>query len=387
MNDFFVFLFLGLSVCSCIFHLLATLCALHFRFSRKANPSEKEWPKVSCLKPLYGADHELLNNLKTFLSQDYPDYEVILGSNTQEDKAYCIVSTFLENSEYKNARLIWGTKGQGTNRKVCNLRNIFDHVSPEAEILVLSDSDIKVTQEYLSQIIDPMRQDQNVGAVTCLYRVEKTHNLACFLEALSIETTFAPGVFVASTFAPLNCAFGATIAVRKEDFVKAGGFEKIENYLADDNKIGNLIHASGKKVVLSSYVVETLVSWHKTKDALLHLLRWNRTIRICQPTGYFFSVITHSTVWALASLCTLGFHAKGYFWFGAVCLLRIATASLISFSMGSFYGMLRAFFAPLWDAISTCLWFAGLLGRDVVWKKVRYTISPDGEMKEIKEAN
>lgn len=378
----FLYIILAISLCSCIFHVLAALCALYFRFFKQEKKYDKEnFPKVSCLKPLYGFDSELSENLESHLVQDYPDYEVILGTNTQDDKAYSAALHLLENQ--KNARLVFGTKGYGANRKVRNQRNIYDHVSPQAEILVLSDSDIRVTRDYLSIITRPIRQEESVGAVTCLYKVGKTKTLAALLEALSIESSFAPGVFVASSFAPLNCAFGATIVLRRKDFIQAGGFEKIENFLADDNRIGNIIHKLGKKVTLSSYVVQNMVSCQKVKDALVHLLRWNRTIKVCQPVGYFFSIITHSTIWSLAALFALGLNARGYAWFTSVCILRITTACLISFSLGSYYGMLRAFLTPLWDGISSCLWLAGLLGRDVVWQKVRYSITSEGEMEEI----
>ena len=129
-----------------------------------------------------------------------------------------------------------------------------------------------------------------------MYTVKKTPNWGSLPESLYIEQTFAPGVLLSSSFAPLNYALGATIAVDKQIFLETGGFEKLLDYLADDNIIGKRIAEAKKKVKLSTYIVEDVLSYQSITNTFKHLLRWNRTIRICQSIGYFFSMITYMTL-------------------------------------------------------------------------------------------
>ena len=50
-------------------------------FLRQAIPPAPEvWPGISILKPLHGLDLGLEDNLRTFFTQDYPDYEILFAT-------------------------------------------------------------------------------------------------------------------------------------------------------------------------------------------------------------------------------------------------------------------------------------------------------------------
>jgi ceramide glucosyltransferase len=373
-----------ISIASCIYHILAAVCAVVFYYRRKPLPKREEhYPKVACLKPLCGYDFETCLNLESFIYQDYPGYEVVFGTAYKDDSAYPIATSICQKSDTSHAKVVFGEIGQGTNRKVRNLRNIEANVSPDVEFLVISDSDTRVTQDYLKEIIFPMRSNPQVGVVTCLYKIENTPGLGGLMEALLVESTFAPGVLVATTFSPLKYAFGASIAVRRSDFFKAGGFAAIENYLADDYQIGHIVFAQGKRVVLSSYVVSLILPKQSAKGAISHLVRWNRTIRTCNRVGYFFSMITHCTVWATLAFLASGMTPLGWGILGSVSFLRFVTAAIIAACLTSKSGILRAMLAPLWDFLAFLLWFLGLWGNKVRWRGVTYQIFPDGQVVEI----
>ncbi len=53
-------------------------------------------PRVSILKPLAGIDDELDENLSSFATLDYPDYEIILGVASVDDDAYPVARQFVE---------------------------------------------------------------------------------------------------------------------------------------------------------------------------------------------------------------------------------------------------------------------------------------------------
>jgi len=372
-----------LAVGANIYHILAAFCGILFRLRQKSDLTGNNWPKAACLKPLCGNDFEAFLNLKSFLNQDYPDYEVIFGTANKEDAAYQIACAVCNGNYTGHAKAVSGEIGKGANRKVRNLRNIYANLSPAVEIIVLSDSDTRVTKSYLKNIIAPIQNDPTVGAATSIYKIEGVSSLGGLLEALAVEATFVPGVLVVATFSDLKYAFGASIAVKHSDFLRAGGFATIEDYLADDYQIGNIIYNGGKRVALSSYVVSIVVPKQSLKNTFAHLTRWNRTIRICEPTGYLFSIICYCTFWAVAAFAAIGANQIGWTVLGGSCIIRSLTAAVIAASIGSKKGIMRAILAPAWDLLSALIWLAGLFGNEVTWRGVKYTLFSDGRMSEI----
>ncbi len=372
-----------IALCGSLYHVLAAVGGILFYLKRNREIHCLNWPKVACLKPLCGYDPETPLNLRSFLDQDYPDYEVVFGTATKEDWAYPVAYSICNKEGRGHCRAVFGEAGEGANRKVRNLRNIEASISPAAEVMVLSDSDTRVTRNYLKNIVSPFGSDPTVGAVTAIYRVENSSGLGGAIEALYVESSFVPGVLFVSTFSRLKYAFGATIAVRRSDFLETGGFNAVEDYLADDYKIGSIIHRNKKKVILSPYVVSLIYSNQRLTDTLAHLLRWTRTVRGCEPIGYFFSAISYSFLWAILAFKAMGANPLSWIVLGGCCLIRISSAATVAAAIGSRRGLARAFLTPLGDILSFLLWIGGLVINRVTWRGVKYKVFSDGRMAEV----
>ncbi len=344
---------------------------------------KKDMPRVSCLKPLCGLDSGIKKNLESLLIQDYSPYEIVLGTASAQDPAReTALSVFNENKSVP-MKIVSGEKGTGKNRKVRNLRNILDAVSPDSEILIMSDSDIRVKDDYLKNIVAPFEADPDISCVTCLYRVDKAKGLGGNLKAFYVESQFVPGVFVSYVFAPVSYAFGATIAVKRSDFEEAGGFEAIQDHIADDYKTGNFLYLKGKKVFLSNYVVSLISGKRGFTESWSHLVRWNRTVKVCRPLGYFFSVICYTTLFALLAAIFAGSLHTAASIIIVSCIIRIFTSIVCVLTLKSKSGLIRALFSPLWDIAGFFLWFNGLFGRVVKWREHRYRLFPCGRMEDI----
>ena len=50
-----------------------------------------DWPSLSVLKPLKGADRELYEALRSHCLQDYPQYEILFGITEANDPAAVVV--------------------------------------------------------------------------------------------------------------------------------------------------------------------------------------------------------------------------------------------------------------------------------------------------------
>src|SRR5207247_264287 len=109
-----------------------------------------------------------------------------------------------------------------------------------------------------------------------------------------------------ATGASIRHAFGATLAFRRRTLDAIGGFKAVGEYLADDYMLGERIAASGERVVLSRYIVETRVVERSFAALFFHELRWSRTMRAVRPIGYFFAAVTYGLVWSALALVATG---------------------------------------------------------------------------------
>src|SRR5271169_1216298 len=155
---------LGL-VASAVFYLIEIYSARQFfRPRRRAASSYR--PAVTVLKPLKGLDIELYENLVTLCQQRYSaPIQLIFGVADGRDPAVGVVRRLQREFPRLDIELVIDDRVYGTNYKVSNLHNLYQ--SAKHDVIVLADSDIRVSPSYLSHVIEQL-QDRQVGLVTCI---------------------------------------------------------------------------------------------------------------------------------------------------------------------------------------------------------------------------
>ena len=96
---------------------------------------------------------------------------------------------------------------------------------------------------------------------------------------------------------PLDFALGAVMATRRPLLAEIGGFSALADCLADDYQLGHRLARRGHQIALSPVVVECWSAPMGWAAVWKHQLRWARTIRVCQPMPYFFSLLSNATLW------------------------------------------------------------------------------------------
>ena len=345
-----------------------------WRFLRRARRGRRAGilPPVTVLKPLKGLGVELYENLASFCRQSYPTYQIVFGV---ADPAVAVVQRLRRDFPEREIVLAVGSE-HGTNRKVASL----EHMMPYArhDVLVMSDSDIRVRPDYLRTMVGPLA-DPAVGLATCLYRGRGHFGLPSIIESLFINTDFVPNALVAQWVQPFRYAFGASIAIKRAALERIGGFASIADYLADDYQLGRRVADAGYRLVLLPYVVETILDSVTLRDVWRHQVRWARTYRVCQPVGWFFSVVTHATSWGLLAGLAIGGPA-GLAVLGAALAARIASLAAIMRLLGDPDTPRYLPLVPLKDLVTSAVWLAAFLGREVVWSGRILRVGRDGCM-------
>ena len=268
-------------------------CLWHLRH-RGASPRLRN-PAVSILKPVRGADPDFYQAIRSQALQDHPQFEILFGIRDAGDPAAPEIQRLIQEFPSVVMRLILCSE-EAPNGKVGVLMDL----AREARhpLLIVSDSDITVPPGYLKDVTAPLA-DPAIGLVTCLYRAEADDWPSRF-EALAIATDFAPSTLVAPFVGVSEFGLGSTLAFRRADLDRIGGFASIANYLADDYQLGRKLHSLGLRNLISKVVVSTRLSAESWRAASKHQLRWARTIRLSRGGGYAGFPVTFATLWAVA---------------------------------------------------------------------------------------
>ncbi len=319
--------------------------------------------RVSILKAVRGLDPGFRAAIESH-TKLHGEYELLCGVGSMDDRGVTVLRQFPQ------VRVI-ECRTVTPNQKVGVLMDLAREA--KHSLLVVNDADIRVEPDYLERVTEPLR-DPRVGLVTCLYRPEGS-TFAGRFEGLGVSTDFAPSVLVARLVGVEEFAGGSTLAFRRADLERMGGFEEIADYLADDYQLGAKLHGLGLKCVLSDVIVATHLggTW---RDVWTHQVRWARTIRVSKFSGYLGLPVTFATVWAVVEAC-------GGEWRVALAVLavRMLMALVSGWMVMRSRDVLRLWFMiPLRDLFGAAVWAAGLFGNTVVWRGQKLKLDKQGRI-------
>jgi ceramide glucosyltransferase len=322
---------------------------------------------VSILKPVRGLDAGFREAIASHAALE-GEFELLCGVSSLSDPAVAVIREF---PDAQRVRVV-----ECHTRTPNGKAGVLMDLASEARypILVVNDADIRVGRDYLRRVTEPLA-DPRVGLVTCLYR-PNGETFAARFEGLGVSTDFAPSALVARMVGVDEFAMGSTMAFRRADLERIGGFGSIADYLADDYQLGHRIHALGLKCVLSDVIVETHLGggW---REVWRHQVRWARTIRVSKFGGYLGLPVTYATVWAVVAA------ACGYWEIGlALLAVRMAMAMISGWLVVRSRDVLRLWWAiPLRDLMSAAVWLVGSFGHSVMWRGERLELDREGRIR------
>ncbi len=367
---------LVLCAAALVFYGSSTFTSLLF-FWRTQAIDDTFQPSISILKPICGLDKGAYNNWASFCRQDYLSYQIIFGVSDSNDPAITVLRQLIRDFPEVDIRLVIDSRVVGSNLKVCNLANLERYA--QHDLLLISDSDIHVGQDYLKRIVQPMQNPQT-GVVTCLYR-SHVYSFIAALEALSISTDFHATVLLARQLGWMKFAMGSSILIRRKIVRTIGGFRAIADHLADDFILGNLTDQAGFSVVLSDYVVGHTLETATLTDLIQHQTRWNRCTRAANPWGYLGLIFSHGTMFSLAFFCLSKGSSLGWEVVGVMWAARIAMGWFVGVKgLGDKVAAQFLWLIPVRDLLSFGLWCYGFMGDRIVWRGKQFRLVSGGKL-------
>jgi ceramide glucosyltransferase len=360
--------------------LLAAILVGRFMRGRR-NPIGHS-PDVTILKPLHRGEPDLSRNLETFFAQRYDgQVQIVFGVHDDSDPAVQVVRALQVKYPHLDTAIVADKALYGANAKVSNLINMLP--SARHDTLVLSDSDVAVTPDWLSRVTEALSRP-GVGIVTCFYTGEPAndaHRLWSALAAMGTSYTFLPNAVLGTSLGLATPCFGSTIALRRQTLDEVGGFAAFADHLADDYEMGRAVRARGYTLAIPAMGVGHTAAESSALDLLRHELRWTRTIRMVNPAGYLGSFVTHGFAFAMMATAFLNFNIVSLAILALVLAARLFLKNRIDGLFGTYagpYGLL-----PLRDLLSFGVFVVSLFGETVHWRGTHFAVEPSGAMSQV----
>jgi ceramide glucosyltransferase len=328
--------------------------------------------RISVLKPLAGIDEGLRENLVSFFDQDYAAFELIFAVRHTTDPAYALATSLMERYPAIPCRLLLTGEPPYPNAKVYSLSMMT--AAAAHDVLVMSDSDIRVERDFLRHIAVEIAADK-YDLATCPYRAIGGNTIWSRLEALGMNTDFWGGVLVAKLVEGVRFTIGPTVVARRKVF-EAIPWPSLSGYLAEDFVLGQRAAEMGFRVALSQFVVEHRLSGESMKKNLAHRLRWARSTRRSRPSGYVGQLFTYPV--PLVLLLTA---VDRHLWpvLAVTVVIRTLAAHAVAYRvLGAQLGSLEWLLMPVQDILGFLFWVVGFSGNHIDWRGHRYRLNRDG---------
>ncbi len=327
--------------------------------------SEEFLPPISVLKPVTGVDGNLRENLLSFINQDYPDFEIIIGVQSPKDPAIGVVSQLKDEYPANRIHLVVADHVLGFNPKINNLYGMTPSASHD--FMVISDSNVIVDKDYLRTNIQYFK-DKRVGVVSNLIRGIGGETAGALFENLHLNSFIIANVSIAELTIKRRIVVGKSIFFRKSQFDKLGGLWELRNYLAEDYLMGRLYEQNGYRVVISPYLISTANHSWTMKRFINRHTRWAQLRWKLDKPAYLAEFLSNFMLWSFIYLVASGFSLEA-FAITALCWLVKSTGdALMNSILKSGLEFRRCLAAPVKDILVGALWIVPLVNKRSSWR-------------------
>ena len=228
-------------------------------------------PKVSIIVPARNEEKSISKCIRSLLSQDYDNYEVIAIDDSSTDDTLSIISKLSEND---NRLMVVKSPPRPNDWVGKNWACFHGYKKSTGEILLFTDADSVHKPDVLSSAINTMMHD-DLDAVTLVPK------LLCY-DLITKFTLPVLSVFLHSRYSPLRVNnpknkigyfFGSFYLISKKNYEKIGTHEEVRQELVEDGALGRRVKEQGMKLRLIRGENFVEATWARDPRSLWHALR------------------------------------------------------------------------------------------------------------------
>jgi ceramide glucosyltransferase len=329
-------------------------------------------PRVTILKPLAGQDDDLEANLESFAAIDYPSFEILLGVASPSDPAYAVARRFVARHPRVSARVVITDPDAAVNPKVAQLIGL--ERGATGDVYVISDSNVRVRPAYLWSLVAEL-SDERVGVVTSLFAGAGERTLGAALENLQLCASTMPNYVAANAVTPRPLTVGKSMAMRRRDLARLGGFVPVGDVLAED-------HALGRRFLDAGFLVRTSLDTVENRNVACSVMRtverhtrWAKLRRALLPAAFAVEpVLTPIVVASLGVLVSPGRLTAAVL--ASTCVMQTVSALVaVRVLRGRWLAWWYAPLEMVRSYVMFACWVRAAMSRRIEWRGHAFTLA------------
>lgn len=343
----------------------AVLARLYRVLALKTPTAADGLPAVSVLLPIRGGDPEIEQNLRSLVSQDYPDFEIVAAFDGADDPVLPVAREVASESDGRLTICVGdGSASGGRNPKFGNLRQAYQ--AAQHSVLVHVDANVVFEPDRLRRTI--LGLGPGTALVTTTIVGIRPANFAGHVECAFLNGYHARFMLAAAALR-IPYAMGKLVAYRRADLEQAGGIKLLADDIADDAALARAVRKTGGRLRFDPDLLEQPVGSRRWRDVWDRQKRWLMVRRGLVPFFFLSEMMVSAIVVACVSV-------------GAGLCLGIAPVVVLAGWAALWYGIEAVFLwinrwplqpmAPLaWilrDLMLPLLWISSLLSRRAQWR-------------------
>lgn len=347
-------------------------------------------PVAAVLCPCKGSEPGLEENLTALTRFDYPNYEIYFSLATSLDPALKVIERVKAASQ-RSVHIVIAGPPEDCGEKVYNLRRAVEALPEKFEVIVFTDSDVRLPRGWLGKLIAPL-QDPRIGATTAYRWIIPSRSAAeGFASALASAWNAAVATLLGRPRE--NFCWGGGMAIRRKTFDDAHVLEAWSGAVSDDFALTRALEEAGKPIVFCPECLAATPHPWTGSDLLEFTNRQILIARVYSPRRWMMGALAHlsySFTLILAAIVILMTMVAGDPW------VQLALIALVIPLLAAMKGALRTMavnellpewkvqlgqWSWVWTALAPVVPFLfawnfimSLLTKRIRWRGIRYEL-------------
>ncbi len=249
-----------------------------------------EWPSVSVLLALRGADPDLAQGLSQLCQQDYPDYELKIVVDSESDPAWKVVQDIRRETGATNVHLEPLKDRTNHNSLHCaSLVQLAEGLDDEQEVFVLVDGDVVGHSKFIKELVTSIADQSSSTATGNRWYMPPQGQFGSLIRyawnAAAMISMYWYGI-----------PWGGMFAAKTADLKRSGIVDRWRRALAVDAPIFNSWrNISGKRKFVPSLIVVNReeCSVGPCFTFIVRQLLWTR---LYQPAAFWWAIVLHALI-------------------------------------------------------------------------------------------
>jgi ceramide glucosyltransferase len=348
-------------------------------------------PVAAVICPCKGTERGLEENLAALTRFEYANYEIYFSLATSLDPALKIIERVKAASQ-RPVHIVIAGPPENCSEKVYNLRRAVEALPQKFEVIVFTDSDVRLPRGWMTKLIAPL-QDPRIGATTTYRWIIPSGQFGSGALASALASAWNAAVATMLGKPRDNFCWGGGTAIRRKTFDDVKVLEAWQGAASDDFAMTRALDDAGKPIVFCpECLAATVHPWTGTE--LLEFT--NRQIiitRVYSPRRWMMGALAHlsySLTLVYAAVVILSTMIEGDPW-GQLVLLTLGIA-LLAAMKGAMRTIAVSELLPEWKAKLVewgWVWFglapivpflfswnfiSSLLTKRIRWRGIRYEL-------------